>query len=83
MDDHFEELENNEWTGLDNILSSIQPIENNDPRASIFHKIDLMNLKDDELFSLEHERFSFYIPNVSPPKGTIKYFVFTHQFKPN
>src|SRR5690242_13334190 len=63
----FTELE---WNGMNHLLSAT-PLETNDPRASVFQKIDLNDVKDNELFRVDDSsRLSLYIPNISPPKGS-------------
>ena len=56
------------WDGMEHLLNAV-PTENLDPRASVFQRIDLNSLKENDLFAVDDKtRFSFYIP-ASPPKS--------------
>jgi hypothetical protein len=60
------------WDNLDNLLAST-PMEPNpaDSRISVFDRFDLNNIQDHQLFNINgtDDRFSFYMPKMSPPKG--------------
>jgi len=68
---HLEEMK---WDGLDKLLTST-PIEHDiaDTRISVFDRFDLNKIQDNQLFNIgsADERFSFYMPRMSPPKLSI------------
>jgi hypothetical protein len=56
------------WDGMDQLLSSAPVDHGANTRVSVFDRFDLDKIEDSQLFNIS-DRFSLYVPKMSPPKG--------------